>query len=62
MKNCSQLDRRKQTQSAIAIAAINGGRPTEFTQHLLKQYEDCQITSRELKQAIIQHYTKASKS
>lgn len=62
MKNCSQLDRRKQTQYVIAIAAINGGKPTEFTQHLLKQYEDRQITSRELKQAIIQHYTKASKS
>ena len=56
----SRLERQKQIQFAVGMAALDGGKPTPFTQNLLNQYENGQITSSQLKQAILQKYTKAS--
>lgn len=60
MKNHSRLERQKQIQFAIEMAALDGGKPSIFTQNLLHQYENGQITSGQLKQAILQKYAKAS--
>ena len=60
MNTNSRLERQKQIQFAVGMAALDGGKPTAFTQNLLKQYETGQITSDQLKQAILQKYAKAS--
>lgn len=60
MKGNSRLERQKQIQFAIGMAALDGGKPSTFTQNLLNQYENGQVTSSQLKQAILQKYTKAS--
>lgn len=57
MNTNSRLERQKQIQFAVGMAALDGGKPTAFTQNLLNQY---QITSGQLKQAILQKYVKAS--
>ncbi len=51
---------KKQIQFALGMAALDGGKPSAFTQNLLNQYESGQVTSRQLKQAILQQYTKES--
>ncbi|MEK4698214.1 antitoxin VbhA family protein [Solibacillus sp. FSL R7-0668] len=56
----SRLERQKQIQFAVGMAALDGGKPTSFTQSLLNQYENGQVTSGQLKQAILQKYVKAS--
>lgn len=60
MKSNLHLHRQKQVKFAIGMAALDGGKPTEFTQNLLNQYANGQITSRQLKQEILQKYVKAS--
>ena len=60
MKSTSRLERQKQIQFAIGMAAIDGGKPTAFTQNLLNQYENGQLSARELKQAILQKYVRTS--
>ena len=60
MKNHSRLERQKQIQFAVGMAALDGGKPSLFTQNLLNQYENGQVTSGQLKQAILQKYAKAS--
>lgn len=61
MNTNSRLERQKQIQFAVGMAALDGGKPTAFTQNLLNQYENGQVTSSQLKQAILQKYAKASK-
>lgn len=56
----SRLERQKQVQFAVVIAAIDGGKPTLFTQNLLEQYENDPVTASQLKKASIQKYVKAS--
>ncbi|MEK4082220.1 antitoxin VbhA family protein [Solibacillus sp. FSL K6-1126] len=58
MKDNSRLERQKQIQFAVGIVALDGGNPSAFTRNLLKPYELGQITSTQLKQAIVQKYTK----
>ena len=60
MKEYSRLERQKQIQFALGMAALDGGKPSTFTQNLLNQYENGLITSGQLKQAILQKYAKAS--
>lgn len=60
MKVNSRLERQKQIQFALGMAALDGGKPTAFTQNLLSQYENGLVSARELKQAIIQKYARTS--
>lgn len=59
MKENSRLERQKQVQFAVGMAAIDGGKPSVFTQNLLNQYENGQVSSSQLKQAIVEKYTRA---
>ncbi|WP_255570022.1 antitoxin VbhA family protein [Exiguobacterium sp. SH0S2] len=47
---------------AVGMAAIDGGKPSPFTQKLLNRYENGEITSAQFKQAIMEQYTKAHQS
>lgn len=60
MKGKSRSERQKQIQFAVSIAALDGGKPTTFTQNLLNQYENGEVSSNQLKQAILQKYAKAT--
>lgn len=60
MKGKSRSERQKQIQFAVGIAALDGGKPTTFTQNLLNQYENGEVSSNQLKQAILQKYAKAT--
>lgn len=60
MKDYSRLKRQKQIQFAVGMTALDGGKSSTFTQNLLNQYENGQVTSGQLKQAILQKYAKAS--
>lgn len=55
----SRLERKNQIKFAVGMAALDGGKPTSFTQNLLKQYEDGEVTSSELKQEILKKYVTA---
>lgn len=57
MQTTSRFERKKQIQFAVAMAALNGGQPTVCTQTLLNQYEHGDITSIQLKRAIVEKYT-----
>lgn len=59
MAKNERLERQEQVKFAVGMAAIDGGTPTAFTQNLLNQYEKGQLTSSQLKQAIVQKYAKA---
>ena len=54
-KNIS-IERQKQVEFAVGMAAIDGGKPSAFTQNLLNQYEQGQVSSSQLKQAIVEKY------
>ncbi|MBM7701072.1 antitoxin VbhA family protein [Kurthia huakuii] len=56
MKGKSRLERQQQIQFAIGMAALDGGKPTIFTQNLLKKYENGDISSSQLKQTILQQF------
>ncbi len=56
----SREERRKRIQFAVGMAAIGGGKPTAFTQNLLDQYENGEVSTSYLKQAIIEKYARAS--
>lgn len=60
MKTNSRLERQKQVRFAVGMAALDGGKPTDFTQKLLNQYENGEVTAKQLKQAIFQKYAKVS--
>ncbi|ALS78629.1 hypothetical protein AUO94_08125 [Planococcus kocurii] len=51
-------ERKKRVQFAVGLAAIDGGKPTTYTQNLLEQYETGEVTANQVKQAIIEKYTK----
>ena len=50
--------RQQQIQFAVGMAALDGGKPTTFTQHLLDEYKEGRITSGQLKKAILKQYAK----
>ncbi|GEK35586.1 antitoxin VbhA family protein [Kurthia sibirica] len=56
----SHLDRKKQVQFAVGMAALDGGTPSAFTKNLLTEYENGRVTSDQLKQAILKKYAKTS--
>ena len=58
MNENSRQERRKQVEFAVGMAAIDGGKPSAFTKNLLNQYENGQVTSSQLKQAIVEKYTR----
>lgn len=60
MNENSQQERQKQIEFAVGMAAIDGGKPSAFTKNLLNQYENGQVSSSQLKQAIVEKYTRAS--
>lgn len=60
MNENSREERQKQVEFAVGMAAIDGGKPSVFTKNLLKQYENGQVSSAQLKQAIVEEYTRAS--
>ncbi|WP_394122003.1 antitoxin VbhA family protein [Planococcus donghaensis] len=51
-------DRKTRVGFAVGLAAIDGGKPTVYTENLLEQYETGEITASQVKQAIIEKYTK----
>ena len=53
-------ERKKRVQFAVGMAAIDGGKPTSYTQNLLKQYENGEISVSQFKQAIVEKYAKAT--
>lgn len=59
MKNNLLEKREKQVKFAVGLAAMDGGKPSAFTERLLKDYEKGHISSKELKNEIIKKYTKA---
>ncbi|ATP39656.1 hypothetical protein CSE16_06095 [Solibacillus sp. R5-41] len=61
MNSSPRVDRQKRIQFAVGMAAIDGGKPTTFTQNLLNQYEDGEISAIHFKQAIIEKYAKGSR-
>lgn len=56
----SNPERQKRVRFAVGMAAIDGGKPTAFTQNLLKQYENGEVSESQLKKAIVDKYTKVS--
>lgn len=60
MNENSRQERQKQVEFAVGMAAIDGGKPSAFTKSLLNQYENGQVSSSQLKQAIVEKYTRAS--
>lgn len=58
MQATSRLKRQNDINFAVGMAAIDGGKPSVFTQELLKKYENGAMSSKELKEAIIKKYTK----
>ncbi|MBD7908511.1 antitoxin VbhA family protein [Sporosarcina gallistercoris] len=55
----SRIERQRQVEFAVGMASIDGGKPSVFTKNLLKQYEEGQLSSSQLKQAIVEKYTRA---
>lgn len=43
----------------VDIAGIDDGKPSVFTKKLLNQYEPVQLSASQLKQAIVEEYTRA---
>lgn len=60
MNENSRQERQKQVEFAIGMATIDGGKPSVFTKNLLTQYENGQVSSSQLKQAIVEKYTSPS--
>ncbi|WP_438316745.1 antitoxin VbhA family protein [Sporosarcina sp. FA9] len=60
MNENSRTERQKKVEFAVGMAAIDGGKPSAFTKNLLNQYENGQVSSSQLKQAIVEKYTRAS--
>lgn len=58
MKVSTRDLRKKQVNFAVGMASLDGGRPSAFTKKLLDEYEEGLISSRELKQKIINRYIK----
>ena len=54
-------NREKQVRFAVGMAAIDGGKPTDFTQRLLNDYTEGQISASGLRQAILEKYAKVSR-
>ncbi|SDL29749.1 antitoxin VbhA family protein [Lacicoccus qingdaonensis] len=60
MKNERLNERQSNVRTAVGLAAIDGGKPSDFTKKLLKGYEKGLISSKELKDEILKKYAKVS--
>ncbi|WP_197485364.1 antitoxin VbhA family protein [Sporosarcina psychrophila] len=49
MESTPREERQKRVQFAVGMAAITGGKPTDFTLGLLKQYESGKVSAKYLK-------------
>ncbi|MFC5591222.1 antitoxin VbhA family protein [Sporosarcina soli] len=56
-----RYDREKQVCFAVGMAAIDGGKPTDFTQRLLDDYTEGRISASGLRQAVLEKYAKVSR-
>ncbi|TCI77717.1 hypothetical protein EVJ20_07075 [Exiguobacterium sp. SH0S1] len=56
MDKLSYVERQKQVKFAVGMAEIDGGITSSFTQKLLERYETGEVSSGQLKQAILDHY------
>lgn len=53
--------REKQVRFAVGMAAIDGGKPTDFTQRLLDDYTEGHNSASGLRQAILEKYAKENR-
>lgn len=60
MKKNTRNERKKQIDFAVGMASIDGGKPSAFTKDLLRQYEMGQLSANQLKQAIVEEYTRTT--
>lgn len=58
MNNDLLEKREKQVRIAVGLAAIDGGKPSDFTKKLLRDYKRGDISSNELKDKVIKKYAK----
>ena len=58
MNNDLLEKREKQVRIAVGLAAIDGGKPSDFTKKLLIDYKRGDISSNELKDKVIKKYAK----
>lgn len=58
MDQNSYIERQKQVKFAVGMAAIDGGKPSPFTQKLLDRYENGEISSVQFKQMILKQFIK----
>jgi hypothetical protein len=56
-KATTKNERKKRVLFATGMAAIDGGKPTDYTKKLLRDYENGVLTSSEVKKAILAKYT-----
>lgn len=56
MQVISHLKRQDNIKFAVGMASLDGGKPSAFTEGLLKKYENGSISSKELKENIIKEY------
>lgn len=54
-----QQERKARVAFATGLAALDGAKPTAFTRNLLNKYIQGSITSTELKNAILDKYSKS---
>lgn len=60
MNSNPQVKHQKRIQFAVRMAAIEERKSTAFTQSLLDKYENREMSTSQVKQAIIEKYTKAA--
>ena len=58
MDQDSYIERQNQVKFAVGMAAIDGEKPSPFTQQLLNRYENGEITSAQFKQIILKQFIK----
>lgn len=56
-----RYNREKRVEFAIGMAAIDGGKPSDFTQSLLNDFTDGRITADQLRQKVLEKYTKGNR-
>lgn len=55
-QDMKRASREKKVRFAVGMAAIDGGKPTPYTESLLRRYESGEISSADLRKAILSKY------
>lgn len=55
-KATTRSKREKRVRFAVGMAAIDGGKPTAFTQNLLRQYEAGTVSASDVRKSILAKY------